>query len=286
MCKELEPLEITMPDSPGVAVLTLTLESASGNVLSRNFTTYHISDGPCARQETIKAGGEKMKVIRFAPATFKKAEWSLKQWNIMDGLKVNGAGSGYFEYHVGWPAGLKASDIAEASLLMELSAKQLYGKDRKGAKELAGDFMLGEGTHDPSRSPNSYPMTDETPFPSAVRVYITGSASGVFDLKDDPADHRGILSWHSQIRDYSKPAKDNDDLSFRDFKGGQLQEAGSYGYLLEARISPDALRKARAEGVIRIRLEVDDSLPGGLAIYGERFGRYPLDPTLAFVLKN
>jgi len=102
----------------------------------------------------------------------------------------------------------------------------------------------------------------------------------------DPADHCGILSWHSQVRDYSKPAKDNDDLSFRDLKGGQLQEAGSYGYLLEARISPDALRKAQAEGVICIRLEVDDSLPGGLAIYGERFGRYPLDPTLAFVLKN
>ena len=25
-------------------------------------------------------------------------------------------------------------------------------------------------------------------------------------------------------------------------------------------------------------------LPGGLAIYGERFGRYPLDPTIVFVL--
>lgn len=51
-----------------------------------------------------------------------------------------------------------------------------------------------------------------------------------------------------------------------------MQEAGSYGYLIEARISPDALRKAQAEGTIHIRLEVDDSLPGGLAVYGERFG--------------
>ncbi len=34
-----------------------------------------------------------------------------------------------------------------------------------------------------------------------------------------------------------------------------------------------------------IRLEVDAALPGGLAIYGERFGRYPLDPTLVFDLK-
>jgi hypothetical protein len=26
-------------------------------------------------------------------------------------------------------------------------------------------------------------------------------------------------------------------------------------------------------------------MAGGIAIYGEQFGRYPLDPTLAFVLK-
>ena len=35
---------------------------------------------------------------------------------------------------------------------------------------------------------------------------------------------------------------------------------------------------------IQLRLVVPDSLPGGLAIYGARFGRYPLDPTLVFVL--
>jgi predicted transcriptional regulator len=34
-----------------------------------------------------------------------------------------------------------------------------------------------------------------------------------------------------------------------------------------------------------IRFEVDKALPGGLAIYGEDFGRYPLDPTLVFVKK-
>ena len=31
--------------------------------------------------------------------------------------------------------------------------------------------------------------------------------------------------------------------------------------------------------------EVDDALPGGLAIYGREFGRYPLDPCLVFALK-
>jgi hypothetical protein len=32
-------------------------------------------------------------------------------------------------------------------------------------------------------------------------------------------------------------------------------------------------------------LEVSAALPGGLALYGERFGRYPVDPTLVFELK-
>ncbi len=284
MSKELDPLEVTMPDKPGVAVLGLALEDASGNVLHRNFTTYLVSDGPMPRQETVTSGGKKVKVVRFAPDKFNEAEWSLKQWSVLDGLKVNGAGSGHFEYRVPWPAGLKPEDVSGASLIMELSAKRLHGKDREGAKELSGDFMLGEGTHDPSRSPNSYPMTDETPFPSAVTVKIADTVAAVADLEDDPADHRGILSWHSQPRDYSQPQ--GNVTTFRPFKGGSLHEAGSYGYLVTARISPEMLSRAAEEGEIVIRLEVDDALPGGLAVYGERFGRYPLDPTLLFVLKD
>src|SRR2546429_4692398 len=35
-----------------------------------------------------------------------------------------------------------------------------------------------------------------------------------------------------------------------------------------------------------VRLEVDAALPGGLAIYGARFGRYPIDPSVVFVLRD
>src|SRR2546422_6573330 len=35
-----------------------------------------------------------------------------------------------------------------------------------------------------------------------------------------------------------------------------------------------------------VRLEVDAALPGGLAIYGARFGRYPVDPSVLFVLRD
>jgi hypothetical protein len=87
-------------------------------------------------------------------------------------------------------------------------------------------------------------------------------------LPDDPADHRGILSWHAQLKDR------------------RLREAGSYGYLLEVPIPRTALERASASGALVIRLEVDQALPGGLALYGASFGRYPVDPTVVFVRKK
>jgi hypothetical protein len=178
---------------------------------------------------------------------------------------VNGAGSGYFEYRLAWPVGLELSNVASAAFVVEASAKQLFGKDRDDAGKMGGDYMRGLGTLDPSRNPNSYPMTDESRFPSAVTVRVNGVVAGRHDLPDDPADHRGILSWHAQLKDK------------------KLREAGSYGYLLEVPIPRAALEKAAADGALQIRLEVDEALPGGLAVYGARFGRYPVDPTVVFV---
>jgi hypothetical protein len=268
LSQALEPLEITMPDKPALAVLSLALEDQAGAVLHRNFTTFLVHDGPAPRHETLDREDAKIRVVRFAPGSFKDAQWSVKQWNVLDGLKVNGAGHGYFEYRLPWPEGLDPAAVQGAALLFEASAKQLFGKDRAGADKQQGDYMLGKGTIDPSLNPNAYPMTDTVRFPSAVRVRVAGESAGVFELPDDPADHRGILSWHAQKRDR------------------KLREAGSYGYLSNAAIPGAALRAAAAAREIVIRLEVDPALPGGLAIYGERFGRYPLDPTLVFTLKN
>jgi predicted transcriptional regulator len=158
--------------------------------------------------------------------------------------------------------------VTAASFLAELGAKELFGKDRVDAGEVQGDFMRGKGTHDPGRNPNSYPMTDGTRHPSAVRVVVNGVSAGVFDLRDDPADHRGLVSWHAQKRD------------------GKLREAGSYGELVSATVPAAALRAAEAKGEVVIRLEVDEALPGGLAVYGEGAGRYPLDPSLVLTLRR
>jgi Glycosyl hydrolases family 2, sugar binding domain/Glycosyl hydrolases family 2/Glycosyl hydrolases family 2, TIM barrel domain len=263
MSEALPPLSVVMPKEPGVAVLAVELTDRAGIVLHRNLTTF-VVEGTRPDDVTL-ADGRRAHVARIDPARFSSATWSLKQWNVLDGLKVNGAGSGHFEYRVPWPSGLKLADVATAAFLVEASAKKLHGKDRDDAAEMAGDYMRGLGTLDPSRNPNAYPMTDGVRFPSAVMVRVNGVAAGRHELPDDPADHRGILSWHAQLKDK------------------KLREAGSYGYLLKVEVPRAALEKAAASGTLEIRLEVDPALPGGLALYGARFGRYPVDPTVLFI---
>ncbi|MDX9753019.1 MAG: glycoside hydrolase family 2 TIM barrel-domain containing protein, partial [bacterium] len=267
MNKALEPITVQMPQTPGLAILTVALVDGTQTVLHRNFTTFVVKDGAAPRDEKIHVDGKNLRVLRVAPQQFNDAKWSLKQWNVLDGLKVNGAGSGYFEYRIPWPDNLDSNAIAQATFRMEASAKQLFGKDQENATKQEGDFMLGGGTHDPSRNPNAYPMTDEEKFPSLVRVRAMGELAGSFELSDDSADHRGILSWHAQPRDK------------------KLREAGSFGYLISAALTPEMLQKAKEQKELVIRLEVDAALPGGLAIYGENFGRYPLDPSIIFVMK-
>jgi len=266
MTAALEPLLVPMPDEPAVLVLAVRLEDATGAVLHRNFCTFVVEGAPS--QEIRLDGGRRARLLTIDPAGFHAASWSLKQWNVLDGLKVNGAGSGFFEYRIAWPQGVRPAELESVVLLAEVSAKELFGKDREDAGRMAGDYMRGGGTYDPSRNPNAYPMTDGRRFPSAVTVRINDVVAEREMLEDDPADHRGILSWHFQKRDR------------------RLREAGSYGTLLRVTVPRDALERAAALGQLVIRLEVDPALPGGLAIYGRRFGRYPLDPTLVFVSKR
>ncbi|HEX2967472.1 MAG TPA: glycoside hydrolase family 2 TIM barrel-domain containing protein [Bacteroidales bacterium] len=256
--KELEDLQVRMPSESGLAILRLTLENSAGKALHHNFVTFVVEGN---------AGlPEKTQTVTFKPSSFASSEWSLKQWNILDGLKVNGAGSGYFEYRVNVPENIDISTVNNITLIFEASAKQLFGKDRTDAEKMSGDYMRGGGTFDNSRNPNSYPMTDEYKSPSVLKVRVNGEVTGTYFLEDDPADHRGILSWYSQPKD------------------NKLYEAGSYGYLVKTAIPLSSVKSNNSRTLV-IRFEVDKSVPGGLAIYGEKFGRYPLDPTIVFNLK-
>jgi len=260
MSRALPPLALTMPNEPATVVLATRLVDAKDSVLQRNFTTF-VVEGTRPERRTVR--------VSTVPATaVRSAHWTLKQWTVLGDRKLNGAGSGFFEYQIPWPAGLDSTNVTGATFIVEASAKRLNGKDRDSTMTDNGDYMRGGGFHDPSRNPNSYPMTGATPFRSAVTVRVNGEPAGRWDLPDDPADSRGILSWHAQPHD------------------GHLYEAGSYGELLRVPISAAALREGARTGALIVRLEVDAALPGGLAIYGARFGRYPVDPSVVFVLRD
>jgi hypothetical protein len=266
MSEALAPLSVTMPNESAVVVLAVRLEDRAGTALHHNFTTFIVRGAPAA--ELALADGRRARVSRVSAGDVSDAKWSLKTWKVMDGLKIAGTGSGHFEYRIPWPAGLARADVDEAVFLVEASSKQLYGKDRDTTSKENGDYMRGGGLHDPSRNRNAYPMTGERPYPSAMTVSVNGHAAGRYELDDDPADHRGILSWHAQLRDKF------------------LRDAGSYGQLVRVRVPPTALDEGARSGVLTVRLEVGDALPGGLAIYGAQFGRYPVDPSVAFMLRG
>ena len=261
-------ISVQMPEKQCLAILAFTLSDKTGAVLHKNFTSFYVKDEQSTNFEFREENSDKYLISRFGPLEFFDCQWSLKQWDVLNGKKVNGAGHGYFHYRMMWPEKFKASDIASVRLLFEASAKQLFDKDKEGENYVNGDYMRGSGAHSPHLNPNAYPMTDHNMFPSLIRVHVCGYPAGDFILKDDPADHRGILSWFSQPKDRT------------------LHEAGSYGYLISVDVPPEKLESAQESGYIDIVIEADESLDGGLALYGKEFGRYPLDPTLMFLLKE
>ena len=145
---------------------------------------------------------------------------------------------------------------------MEASAKELFVKDRR-EYDTEQNFMLGSKVA-PSANPNSYPMTDEKVFPSEISIHINGQKVQTTILADDPADHRGVLSWHHQLQDR------------------KLREAGSYGYLIKVPLDRSMLEDVIRKGELVVTLQTEGE--GGIAIYGKEFGRYALDPSL--VLKQ
>jgi hypothetical protein len=250
MQKELEALIIQVPDMPGLGIVKLTLKDADGNILHHNFIHF------VSQSSQFKSN---ITILEVQSKDFKKSSWSQKSWDVLDGLKVNGAGSGYFEYEIPVSKAINISGMKEAYILFEASAKQLFDKDKDQGFDKNQDYMLGAKVS-AHKNPNAYPMTDEITFPSKISVYINGKKVKTVTLPDDPADHRGILSWHNQLQDK------------------KLREAGSYGYLVKVPVSKEDLKNAAGKGFISVKIQTEGE--GGLAIYGENFGRYPINPSV------
>ena len=233
----LADVPVKLPDFAACGTVNFTL-SAGDDPVARNFTCFVTRTGQASDARPVRG------------------EWSLKKWDVMDGKKFCGAGTGYFEYEFDAP---KGSCVFRA----EVSTKRLYAKDFKDDASSSSDvdYMLGE-LADRSQNPNSYPQTSAVyKHRGVVRVHANGTLVATVALPDDPADHRGILSWFSQERSG---------------KEVRLRDAGSYGYLVEAAI-PAEVVAASGNGRVVVRLEAENT---GLAVYGPSFGRMPFGPHL------
>ena len=226
-CEKLWNYAFAAPGEPAAGCVVFDL-LADGEKIARNFWSFSTVDG------------------KAAMAKPSKAQWSEGTAQVLDGAKLNGFGKGYFEFELPAPA---AGGVFKA----ELSAKRKNGKDSAG-KGKTMQYVQDDRSADRSKNPNSYPQTSCRKFPANVKIFAGGRQIAATILPDDPADHRGLLSWLAQPHDR------------------KLREAGSYGFLVEAKIPPAAVKN----GKVTVRLESD----AGLGVYGPRFGRYPLGPAV------
>jgi hypothetical protein len=255
--KNLNPIKIKLPEENGLSKLTLKLKTKNNVTLHKNFMHFDVNS-----LKEIK----EIKAISVPANKISNSKWSKKSWEVLNGKKINGTGSGFFEYKIQIPYDLKISNLKEAYFIIEVSAKQLFDKDKEGLNYVdAGmDWMKGSIVS-PSKNPNSYPMTDENLFPSKINISVNDVNVKSVTLSDDPADHRGVLSWHNQIKS----------------KNPTLNEAGSYGYLIKIPIDNQKLIDSKNNGELKIKMETNDD--GGIAVYGKSFGRFPFDPSLVLI---
>jgi len=247
--KALDSLSVVLPKDKSVNTLSFILTNSQGKVVHRNFGHIIVEEG------NTQPNNPKMELVSVPVERYSSAQFPEKQWTGVLGHKVNGAGAGYFEYE--FP--ISGTDISEVSFMVEASSKPMLGKDRPDRGKMDGDYMLGKGTFDPGVNPNAYPQTDAYPSPANLRVSANGITAMETVLKDDPADHQGVLSWHYQARN------------------NKLDEAGTYGYWVQGTIPTAAWQAALKTGKLVIRFE---STKGGLALYGDQSGRYVTDPSI------
>lgn len=244
-----DAIEITAPanesgDDAGI-LGTVQVELVDGEtVLARNYVHLHV-DAPYPRRD-VRDG--RTHVLRFDPRDFAEGKWGTDILGALPSMpvdKVWGCGAGGFEYRLRWPEGADPAACESLEIVAELAAK---ARDEKLAWPAR-------------RNPADYPQTDAHKWPSVVRVSVNNVAVDAVELPDDPADARGVLSHVRGVH------------------------PGSYGWLHRFRWQGDALRKAvatvGADRRLTVRFEVpaDAAHRGGLAIFGDAMGRYPIDPT-------
>jgi hypothetical protein len=241
-------LNLKLPEERSVATLALWVESPHKEVLARNYVNIDVYGDPAPRREFPD---DKTGILRFDPGDYVDSQWQ-EDWPRQYAEKAAGLGSGTIRYEVNIPDGVDVSSLTSVEILFEGAARAGLAKvDARMA-----DFSWSR------KKPADYPQTDSTKWPTDVNVILNGKLVEAVHFPDDPADARGILS-HACGKD-----------------------PGSYGYFTRVKISGDKLSDIiagmRQRQVLSLAFEVPDDANdrGGFALYGDRMGRYAVDPTI------
>lgn len=241
----LEALAMKMPGQNAVAVLAIHLTALDGVSVTRNFITFD-----------VRADSSNDQVVSVPVTSYVDSHWE-HSWHAIQEHKVSGGPSGHFTYDILLPDHEELAAIYEVELVFEAGAKYLMGQNKTGTLAIESDISFMHGANaDPEYNRNSYLMTDTLKHQSSLKVWVEDELVEAILLPDDPADSRGVLSWHYQ------PVTN------------QLNEAGSYGYLCIINLPSKLIAKINRQRSFKLCLEAED---GGLALYGRNAGRYPID---------
>ncbi|CAA9236857.1 MAG: GH2 [uncultured Chloroflexi bacterium] len=261
-------VEVTLPDAVCLATVAVELvdlgpstgsgrTESAGTVRARNYVNVDVrplaeaqgtgSTLDVLEPEVVHTG--RGYAVRFAPEEYTDSSWP--QPIIGRGhAKFGGPGAGWVEYTVPLPPEISDRPERLTGLRMRFEAGARNARSRLGWPDYR--YVL----------PTDYPQTEARKRPSDLAVSVNGVVVGRSRLADDPADARGVLSFHLQ-----------DDFEF-----------GSYGYLTtleaDATTAASIVREAK-DGAVTVRFEVGaGGARGGLNLYGKRMGSTPVTPTL------
>lgn len=236
-------------DHPTGELGALLVELADGDrVLARNYVNTLVNRGPLPRVEAMDAFTLD---LRVSPADYAAYTFAgpLPMGEGAAGQRIAGRGAGAIEYRIQMPANLRFNRLKSMTVLAEAASS-------------AGDAKLDWPE---LRNDSSYPQTEARKWPSEARLTLNGHEVSLVALPDDPADAAGSLS---HLRGYR----------------------GAHGQLVELAVPETVLTQLRvdleSDQVLRVRWEVPANAnhAGGLSLYGEELGAYPVPLTVRVVM--
>lgn len=253
---DLPALKMVAPKEQMVCALWCAVMDADKRVVARNYLNLDVIG---ESQRRIEIPDPRTLVVRWDPI-LADVTWpptpSPPEVSGLEKRWVEGAGA--LRYRLVWPEPIEPKEVTRLELIAEIASR---------AGKAKYDWPFPKGNH-------NYPQTQERKFPSDVELILAGKRVARFTLPDDPADARGVLS-HAHGHD-----------------------PGSYGYLRTLVLQGeeldgvmDAVAEQRAADKSKpidlvLRVPADAPNQNGVAVFGDRLGRYPVDPTLVLCTRR